>query len=367
MAYCNRTYTIPGLKWCFFFILLMSWMPVYNQYVFQINNFKAFDADLNLEGSAMFRDDALRVCPAQPMSHGGAWYSKEKIDLVRGFETEFSFLISGQDASGGGDGFAFVIQNQDLHSGGGTGDAIGYKEIPFGLAIEFDTKNDGEGSKNHICLTYYEESTGSYRRYATVHEIPEIQDGVPHITKINYLDGNLQVYLDSYLFPVLSVRIDIAKQVKSTDGQAWVGFTSATSSSYAHHDLLTWHLREELPPPEDIDEAKISVEDAEVIVVYERKLRIRVWDHNKIDGDIISLKWGDQWVVIERELKAEPYEIELTLHGFSQRLVLFANNIGLIPPNTASIAVWTGENYKQIELEADMEKSEALIIRYEQK
>lgn len=345
-----------------FFLLFVFGLQ--SQYVFQINDFRAFDNDLSMLGNAAFKGEALRVSPASANVTGAAWYKQRKIDLKNGFETEFSFLISGQDDQGGGDGFAFVIQDQGTEVIGGLGDDIGYKQIPYGLAIEFDTRNDQEGSKNHINLSFYEPSTGKYRRYATVHEIPEIQDGVPHITKINYLDGNLQVYLDSYLFPVLSVKIDIAAKVQSSDGKAWLGFTSATSDNFANHDLLTWSLKEELAPPDGVKIDSITVQEGEVLVVTDRKLKLKVWDHNKIDGDIISLKFGDQWILTDYKLEAKPLEIEVTLHGFSQSLILYANNTGLIPPNTASISIWDGSRYKNFELEADLRTSEAVTIQY---
>lgn len=333
------------------------------QQVFQINDFGAAQSDLNILGSAAFVGDRLRLTPARTHSEGACWYKVAQIDIRKGFETEFTFLVS-EPSEVTGDGFAFIIQDQSPSEIGGTGDAIGYKGIPHVMAIEFDTKNDNEGSKNHINLSFYEPATKSYRRYATVHEIPEITDGRAHFTKMIYRDGNMEVYLDSYLFPVLSVRLDIASKIGADDGTAWVGFTSATSEEVANHDLIAWTLREYLPDPEDIDQEKIEIIDAQVIQVKDRKLRIRVWDHNRIDGDIVSLKWGEEWIANALPLKAEPSEIEVTLHGFNKKLILFANNVGMVPPNTAMISVFDGQTTQYVELNADMAKSEALVIQY---
>ena len=335
------------------------------QYVFEINDFKAFNQDLSMIAATTFESTKLRLTPAAQGLEGACWYSKNKIFLNEGFETEFTFLISGNDdPDKRGDGFAFVIHNQNPEVVGGTGDAIGYKGIPFAMAVEFDTHDDGEGSRNHINLSFYNATTRSYRRYATVHDIPEITDGEAHFTKINYLDGNLEVYLDSYLFPVLSVRIDIAEKILSQDGYAWMGFTSATSQAYANHDLLQWNLKEYLPPPPDLAEEKIEVINAHQIAVKGRKLRIRVWDHNRIDGDVISLKWGDEWILTDYLLKEEPHTINLTLHGFNEQLILFAGNVGMIPPNTASVSIYDGHSLQKVELESDLEKSESLVVQF---
>lgn len=333
------------------------------QHVFEINDFQATADRLNLMGNASFFEDRLRITPAATNNEGSCWYKAQKINLEYGFETEFTFLIS-ETGGNPGDGFAFVMQNVSADALGGTGDAIGYKGIPFVMAIEFDTKNDDEGSKNHVNLSFYNPENKEYRRYATVHEIPEITDGQPHFTKVIYNDGELQVFLDSYIFPVLSVKIDIAAKVNASEGEVWVGFTASTSGAVGNHDLLQWSFQQFSPEPENVNVEAVQVVDANAIQVKTRKLRIRVWDHNTIDGDIVSLKWGDQWILSEHMLTADPYEIQLTLHGFENSLTLYANNVGQVPPNTAMISVFDGDKLYRQELNADMKTSEALVIQY---
>ena len=245
---------------------------------------------------------------------------------------------------------------------GGTGDDIGYKKIPYAVALEFDIKDDDEGSRNHINLSFYNPETKNYRQYATVHEIPEITDGKPHFTRIIYRDGRLQIYLDSYLFPVLSVKLDVAAKINSPDHTAWLGFTASTSGFHANHDLLSWSVKELVPKPADIAVDSIVVLEKGSLQVKNRKLTINVWDHNTIDGDIISLKLGEEWILAEYELTAKKKQIDLTLTGFGQDLVLYAHNVGMVPPNTASISVFDGITTQRVSLESNMETSEAIKI-----
>jgi hypothetical protein len=345
------------------FICIFSQLDA--QYVFTVNNFEAAKNDLSLCGDATFYNNYMRLTSAKPNQQGAGWYKTTKVLLTDGFETEFTFLISGEGGeSGGGDGFAFIIQNSSPTALGGTGDKIGYKDIPYVLSIEFDTKNDNEGSRNHVNLSFYSPTNNNYRRYATVHEIPEITDGKAHFTKIIYHEGRLEVYLDSYIFPVLSVRINIAEKILSSDGFAWVGFTSATSDGYANHDLLQWSLKQFEPAPVDIHPELVAVIDAHTVQVNHRKITIKVWDHNIVDGDIISLKWGDKWILSEYPLVSEPLQLDLTVHGFGEKLVLYAHNVGQVPPNTAMVTVSDGTQYHRFELNADFETSEALVIKY---
>ena len=334
-------------------------------YLFQINDFKASDATINLEGGSSITNGRLRIVGDTPNQAGAVWYKSKKIDFTNGFESEFTFLISkDQPGAAPGDGFAFVIQAQSPELTGGTGDNIGYKKIPYVVALEFDIKDDDEGSRNHINLSFYNPDTKSYRQYATVHEIPEITDGKPHFTRIIYRDGRLQIFLDSYLFPVLSVKLDVASKINSPDHMAWLGFTASTSDFHANHDLISWSIKELSPKPEDIAVDSVMVFEKGTIQVKNRKLVISVWDHNTIDGDIISLKLGEDWILTQYELTAQKKPIDVTLLGFGQDLIMYAHNVGMVPPNTVSISIFDGVSTQRVSLESNMETSESIKIVY---
>jgi hypothetical protein len=346
-------------------LLLILWQLTFAQTILNINDFRAAENDLRLLGVTEIHEQYLRLTDVRPDKAGGCWYAKEKIDLRRGFETEFEFRVNGQDEkSGGGDGFAFVLQNHGEAALGGSGDDIGYKGLTNAIALEFDTYNNKEGSRNHINIAYYDPEKGAFRRHATVHEIPEISDGEPHFARIHYKDGYLTLFMDSYIFPVISSKLDLTKIISSADSTAWVGFTSATSEAFANHDLIKWQLNYYLPPPE-IKEEEVNVSVNHTIIVHDRKVKIHVWDHNKIDGDIVSLKLGENWILTDHRLTKQKHTIEFTLTGFSNQIIMFANNIGSVPPNTASISIDDGIDEHVIKLQADLESSEAIEVRYE--
>ncbi|MEP6648229.1 MAG: L-type lectin-domain containing protein [Saprospiraceae bacterium] len=333
--------------------------------MFQINDFKAFSGNVNLDGSAAIVGERLRLTTDKPMQTGACWYAAKKIDFTEGFETEFTFLISSDSSKElPGDGFAFVIQAQSPNITGGTGDDIGYKGIPYGVALEFDTKDDNEGSRNHVNLSFYNPETKTYRKYATVHEIPEITDGSSHFTRIIYKDGRLQVYLDSYLFPILSVKLDVAEKINSPDHTGWLGFTAATSDQHSYQDLLSWSTKELEGPPKGIITDSVFVKEKGTIEVKGRKLAISVWDYNTIDGDIISLKLGDDWLLTNYQLTGDKFVVQAVLSGFAEDLILYAQNEGMVPPNTAAISVYDGSTTQQVKLESNMKTSEALKISY---
>lgn len=347
-------------------MLLLTTLPLGGQsYLFQINDFKASNDNISLKGGCSMVDGKLRLTSDKPDQSGACWYKAKKIDFTEGFESEFTFLIS-SDTPGSlpGDGFAFVIQSQSPDLTGGSGNDLGYKKIPYAVALEFYIKNDNEGSRNHIDLSFYNPETKSYRQYATVHEIPEITDGKPHFTRIIYREGRLQIFLDSYLFPVLSVKLDVAAKINSPDHTAWLGFTSSTSNLHANHDLLSWSMKELAPKPEDIAVDSIVVMEKGTVQVKSRKLTISVWDNNTVDGDVISLKLGEDWILTHYELTSKKNTIESTLIGFSEDLVLYAHNVGMVPPNTVAVTIFDGLTTQKISLESNMESSESIKIAY---
>ncbi len=346
-------------------VFILGLIPIMAQSVIQIDDFGVTTEELNLIGQTTIEETYLRLTPNKSNVAGACWLKKEKIDLSRGFETEFEFRVIEQSAENGvGDGFAFVIQNDRPEALGGTGDGLGYIGIKNALVLEFDTYNNKEGSSNHIDIAYYQEGQSSFRRHATVHAIPEITDGNSHFARIHYKDGFLTLYLDSYIFPVLSSKLDIQSIIGATESLAWIGFTAATSKATACHDLMKWHVNYYLPPP-DIDEAKIEIKVAESINVKSRKIKIRVRDYNKVDGDIISLKFGDNWILTEHKLKKEAHEIEVTLTGFSSDLIVFANNVGAVPPNTTAVVLDDGVETYEIKLKSDLESSEAIRMQFD--
>jgi len=352
-------------------LLILSLSLLYSsmsnaQTFFKTNDFRVLANDLSLNKSTAVVGEILRLTPAKPGLTGSCWYQKKKIDLTKGFETEFTFRIHANDPThGGGDGFAFVLHNQGMEAVGGSGNDLGYKGMANAVVIEFDTHIDeGDKTRNQVALMRYDAKTGAYEREATVHEIRELNNGKEHFARIEYKDGFLTFYMDSYLFPVLSYKLDIAERIGASDGQAIIGFTSSTGRAYSNHDILSWSLGEFLPPPEDIKEQEIQVLEGEVVEVKSRNLVISVWDHNRIDGDIISLKIGDKYILTNYTLEAVRKSVGYRLTGFRAQLILYAHNLGEIPPNTAAIEIDDGFEKHVIKLKATLKQSESLILQY---
>lgn len=96
--------------------------------------------------------------------------------------------------------------------------------------------------------------------------------------------------------------------------------------------------------------------------VKKTKITLQVWDNNQEDGDVISLKLNNTWVLTNFPLKNEKYTIPIELKKKDNQLLLFAENLGSIPPNTAAISIDDGTTSRTYILNSDMSKSEMVKI-----
>ena len=339
-------------------------VPLWGQHYFNINEFGAATSDILLKGQATTQGEVLYLTSGATDEVGASWYRRKRISVDKGFETEFTFQIEKRSGQTHGDGFAFVIQNASLESLGRSGSSLGYNEIPNGLALEFDTRNNREGSKNHVSVSVWDARIRNYRSVATVHEIPEITDGQEHFTRIDYKNSRLTVYMDSYLFPIVSLRIDLKETLGLEKGRAWVGFTASSSDYASVHKLLEWRLNELAEEPDDIQVDKVKIEYSDTLYLSNRQISLSVWDNNKVDGDKVSIKLNDEWILSNYVITKKDRVLNLSLTGFENFLVLYAQNLGENPPNTAAFRIDDGEESHLIELNADFEKSEAILIRF---
>ncbi len=89
---------------------------------------------------------------------------------------------------------------------------------------------------------------------------------------------------------------------------------------------------------------------------------ISISDHAKEDGDIVSLKLGDDWILENHALTTKPNDIPIRLQPGKNRLKLYALNLGKIPPNTATITIWYGQSKETIKLSSDLKESGCIDI-----
>jgi hypothetical protein len=92
------------------------------------------------------------------------------------------------------------------------------------------------------------------------------------------------------------------------------------------------------------------------------KVIIKVWDHQQVDGDIVSLNLNGVWVLQNHTLAKQAYVFEVTLKPGENLLVLHALNLGKYSPNTAAVQVIDGTKTQQVILESTLQTSGTIEI-----
>ncbi len=103
------------------------------------------------------------------------------------------------------------------------------------------------------------------------------------------------------------------------------------------------------------------------IKIAEPNFTIEVYDHKRIDGDIISLNYNGEWILKKYELSAEPHQIPIVYDpGLTDNYLLFyAKNLGREPPNTAAIVISDGQRTQKVILNADLSKCDIIYFELE--
>jgi len=101
------------------------------------------------------------------------------------------------------------------------------------------------------------------------------------------------------------------------------------------------------------------------IEVESDSLRVSLYDNGEIDGDIISLFYNQQLILNSQKLTHKSIRINLVLDSLKtvNEISMFAENLGLIPPNTALMVIEDGKKRFEIRLSSSMEKNGTIRIK----
>lgn len=96
-----------------------------------------------------------------------------------------------------------------------------------------------------------------------------------------------------------------------------------------------------------------------VIEVENESIKIDLYDNGEIDGDSISLFLNGKLVVARKKLTTKPLSIRVPLEELEDEneLVMYADNLGSIPPNTALMIVTDGTKRYEVRITSDLQKS----------
>lgn len=118
-----------------------------------------------------------------------------------------------------------------------------------------------------------------------------------------------------------------------------------------------------LNAPRSIENRTVVMSKSKVINASGDKIRIELYDHQEIDGDIVSINYNNRWILKEYTLQRKPRVLVLPVEKGENFLVLFAENLGAKPPNTMAVKYVENGERKTMILNSDLKQSEMIIIR----
>ncbi len=141
-------------------------------------------------------------------------------------------------------------------------------------------------------------------------------------------------------------------------------------------------VEKKLTPASDVSGQKKTVPDVKPVAAADLATRkteiirniyfqsdsliLSLYDNGEIDGDTVSIVVNDKVIIGRQGLSATSFSTTLHIHsgeGDSLRLVMYAENLGRIPPNTGVLVIQDGNEKHQVRFEGDLNKNPAIILR----
>ncbi|MDF2382877.1 hypothetical protein JMG10_15450 [Nostoc ellipsosporum NOK] len=106
-----------------------------------------------------------------------------------------------------------------------------------------------------------------------------------------------------------------------------------------------------------------------VLEVTSPAVTVKLYDNGEIDDDTISVYLDNKLVLSQRRLSTAPLSLHLTMEedGEEHELVMVAENLGRIPPNTSLMIVEAGEDRYRVQITSTKQKNAVVRFRYKKR
>lgn len=139
----------------------------------------------------------------------------------------------------------------------------------------------------------------------------------------------------------------------------------ASGSLYLEKPILTEEIvqtRQAVAEPYQA-ESQRQIKVQRVLEVNSPNIRIKIWDNGTVDGDIATLYLNGERILHQHRVSKRRIGIPVTLSQTNNFLVLHADDLGDIRPNTVAVSIDDGEKEQVIIVSSNLEESGAVMIR----
>jgi hypothetical protein len=105
------------------------------------------------------------------------------------------------------------------------------------------------------------------------------------------------------------------------------------------------------------------------IEIDNESFRVDLYDNGEIDGDSISLFYNGKLLLSHKRLSDRAISLTLKVENIKDvnELVMYADNLGEIPPNTALMVVTDGDSRYEVRISSDLKKSGTIRFVHKEK
>jgi hypothetical protein len=119
-----------------------------------------------------------------------------------------------------------------------------------------------------------------------------------------------------------------------------------------------------------LDLAKRQIETIQQLYIESDSLQFTLYDNGEIDGDTVSVALNGKTIVSRQGLNTTAFTKTVYITpdlGDSIQLIMYAENLGSLPPNTGLLVLQYDNKRQEIRFSGDLNKNAAITLRRKQK
>lgn len=232
---------------------------------------------------------------------------------------------------------------------------------PPGNYARWDGSNWAMFSEQQPAGATVKDFPGNYIYAMEITEGDEVLGGSQYHGALSLFDGR---QIEGIATPLSPEDMGVSSLALDNDGNIWVGSWKRGFFFLENPEQrVSQELVDSLAAGLFLDREIRRQKD---VVVNSPKVELLVWDSKKVDGDTVSVSLNGEWVIKDQLITAEPIRVSIRLkRNFDNHLILYAENLGRTPPNTATLAILDKGHRHSLILKSDLRKSGTVVIRYD--
>ena len=108
---------------------------------------------------------------------------------------------------------------------------------------------------------------------------------------------------------------------------------------------------------------KRKIETIETVFFTSDSLILQLYDNGFVDGDSVSVIVNGKMLLTHQRLTTQVITKAILSTTDSLQIIMYAENLGTIAPNTGLLIIYDGEKRHEIRFEGDLEKNAAIVLK----